>query len=301
MNLPKLPRPALVALAIAAVLLLLFLAFRDDPVAVDAALVTRGPLRVTVDEDGEARVRKRFVMAAPTTGRLLRIAVDEGDPVEAGAVLAHIQPVPLDARDHAGAQARLEAAEATKRSADARVAQSRATLEQARRKVTRADQLLEAGTLSTEEYEQALLGETSSEQEHEAARFAAQAAESEEAAARAALLASGTPQPGPGAPDGGCAGSACFHVLSPISGRVLRVLEESERIVTAGLPLLVVGDPSALEIVVDVLSTDAVRISPGATLLVEDWGGEQALEARVRQVEPSGFTKISALGSRSSV
>jgi HlyD family secretion protein len=100
----------------------------------------------------------------------------------------------------------------------------------------------------------------------------------------------------PGASDGGCAGSACFHVLSPINGRVLRVLEESQRIVPAGLPLLVVGDPSRLEIVVDVLSTDAVRIRPGATLFVEDWGGEQALEARVRRVEPSGFTKTSALG-----
>jgi HlyD family secretion protein len=249
----RIRRWARMALGGLALLAVIYVAFRADPLLVETAPVTRGSLEVTVDEEGETRVRKRYVMAAPTTGRLLRIELDEGDEVEAGAVLAHIQPVPLDARALAGAQARLEAAQATKRSADAEVALTSAALEQAQRNTARANQLLEAGTLSTEDA-------------------------------------------GNATQDGNCAGASCFHVNSPIDGRVLRVREESERIVAAGTPLIEVGDASKIEIVVDVLSTDAVRVQPGAVLRIEDWGGSEPLEARVRIVEPSGFTKISALG-----
>jgi HlyD family secretion protein len=171
-----------------------------------------------------------------------------------------------------------------------------AALDQARRDASRAERLYRAGTLSADAREQAKLAETSAAKELEAARFAADAANHDVEAARAALLA--TPAPiAEGAPPAPCAeGRPCVEVRAPVGGRVLRVFEESERIVAAGTPLLEIGDPGSLEIVVDILSSDAVRVRPGARFLVDDWGGEGTLEARVRLVEPSAFTKISALG-----
>ncbi len=267
------------------------------PLPVDVAAVERGPLRVTVDEEGETRVRERYVVAAPTTGRLLRIALDEGDEVVAGQVVAHIQPAPLDPRDFAGAQARLEAAEASKSAADARKQRARAALEQARRDADRADRLRDAGTLSAEAHEQSRLAEISADREYEAARFGSEVANHDVAAARAALLATEAVAAQPDATDGEpCEVSPCVEVRGPVAGRVLRVLEESARIVTAGTPLIEIGDPGSLEVVVDILSTDAVRVRPGVTFWIEDWGGDRALEGRVRRVEPAAFTKISALG-----
>jgi HlyD family secretion protein len=255
--------------------------------------VARAALRVTVDEEGETRVRDRFVITAPTAGRLLRGELDPGDPVEVGARLARIEPLPLDPRTQAGARARVEAAEAARRAAQAQVALTRAGLEQAERSAARANQLRQAGTLSAEQEELAQLELTRRKQEYAAARFTADAADHDVEEARAALLAAGPA--GPAAPSRPGTNSR-IDVLSPVAGRVLRVLEESERIVAAGTPLLEIGDPDSLELVVDVLSTDAVKIRPGAPLWVEDWGGEGRLLAHVRRVEPSGFTKVSALG-----
>lgn len=271
---------------------------RPAPIAVDVATVQRGALRVTIDEEGETRVRQRYTVAAPTSGRLLRIEVDEGQNVEAGAVVARVEPAPLDPRDLAAARARLESAEATQRAADAGVRRSQAALAQARRDATRAEQLHRAGTLATDSRERAKLAETSAAQEFEAARFAADAAAHEVEAARAALLATSAPGPDEAlAPSETCAGGPpCVAARAPVAGRVLRVFEESERIVVAGTPLVEVGDPASLEIVVDILSTDAVRVASGSRVVVEDWGGEGVLEGRVRQVEPSAFTKVSALG-----
>ena len=271
---------------------------RPAPLAVDVAEVRRDALRVTVDEEGETRVRQRYTVAAPTSGRLLRIEVDEGQSVEAGAVVARIEPAPLDPRDLATARARLEAAEATQRAADAGVRRTQAALAQAKRDAARAEELHRAGTLSTDAREKAKLAETSAVQEFEAARFASDAAVHEVEAASAALLATSAPTPsGPRAPNETCAGGTpCVAARAPVGGQVLRVFEESERIVVAGTPLVEIGDPASLEIVVDILSTDAVRVSPGARVLVDDWGGEGTLEGRVRQIEPSAFTKVSALG-----
>jgi HlyD family secretion protein len=272
---------------------------RAPPLPVDAAEVRRGALVVTIDEEGETRVRDRFTVAAPTSGRLARIELDAGDPVEALGVVARIAPAPLDPRDLAGARARLEAAEATRQAADARMRRAQAALDQARRDAARAERLHRAGTLATDAREQAKLAETSAVQELDAARFAADAALHDVDAARAVLLASANPsaRPSPSEDALPCAGGApCVEVRAPVAGRVLRVFEESERIVAAGTPLLEIGDPVSLEIVVDVLSADAVRVAPGARFLVEDWGGPGALEARVRRVEPSAFTKVSALG-----
>ncbi len=287
-------RIALTGLTLAAAALF-YLALRPSPLPVDIGRVQRGELQVTVDEDGKTRVRDRFIMTAPMAGRVERIVVHEGDAVEPGTMAARIHPLPLDPRTRAEASARLDAAQAEKQAAQARLEQAHAALEQAQRTADRARRLSAAGTFSAQERDLAELAETSAAKELEAARFAAQAAEYNVDAARAALLEPGHED---AALVGRCGGTdgACLELRSPIQGRVLRVTEESERIVSPGAPLVELGDPAALEIVVDVLSTDAVKIKPGAPVLVEDWGGDRTLHARVRLIEPSGFTKLSALG-----
>lgn len=282
--------------AAAALLAAAYLLVRPAAVPVETAEVSRGPLQVTVDEEGETRVRQRFVVAAPTAGRLLRITLDEGDRIAAGDVLARIVPAPLDPRDEAAAQARLEAAEDARRGADAGAALAEAALAQAERDLARAERLRAAGARSDEELERARLERTRARRQLESARFARDAALHAAEAARAVLMAARTPRTS-SADDGACAGpDACVDVHSPVAADVLRVHEESERIVAAGAPLLELGDPGSIEIVVDVLSADAVRVRPGADVWIEDWGGEQPLRAKVRLVEPSGFTKVSALG-----
>jgi HlyD family secretion protein len=285
----------MLAAVVVAVAALVWAVFSPEPLPVDTAAVRRGDLEVTVDEEGETRVRDRYVVAAPTTGRLLRIRLDEGDPVAAGDRLARIEAVPLEPREQAAAEARLQAAEAQHSAAIARVGLARATREQARRTEQRARRLHEAGTLSAEALEEAQLALTQAQRELEAALEAGHAAEHEVDAARAALIAAYGNAP-PAAGSGVCTESPCVEVLAPVAGSVLRVLEESERIVAAGTPLLELGDASALEIVVDVLSSDAVRIHPGTPARIEEWGGARPLRAQVRRVEPSAFTKVSALG-----
>jgi HlyD family secretion protein len=266
-------------------------------VPVEVGAVSRGPLALTVDEEGETRVRQRFVVAAPATGRLLRIELDEGDRVEQGAVVAHVVPVPLDPRDRAAAEARLAGAEDGKRMAAERLALTGAALAQAERDLARAEQLRAAGARSDEELERARLARTRALREREAARFAEAAAEHEAEAARAVLIAARAGRGDATSREDPCATpGVCIEVRAPIAGHVLRVHEESERVLLGGSPLLELGDPDAIEIVVDVLSADAVKIQPGAELWVEDWGGDAPLRATVRRVEPSGFTKVSALG-----
>ncbi len=294
------------ALAVGAAMVVvaaLWAVLRPEPVLVDVATVRRAPLRVTVDEEGETRVRDRYVVAAPTTGRLLRIDLDEGDAVAAGTVVARIEPAPLDPRDLAAARARLEAAEATQRAAHARMQRAEAALEQARRDAARAARLHATGTTSDYALEQARLAETSAVREHEEARFAATAAASEVEAARAALMTApgfgappAPPTPSDAAPPPCARAVPCVEARAPVAGQILRILEESERIVAAGTPLVEIGEPAAIEVVSDVLSRDAVRVTAGTPVWIEDWGGPDALAARVRRVEPSGFTKVSALG-----
>jgi HlyD family secretion protein len=287
---------AAAALGVAALVVWLF---RPAPVLVDVGSVERGTLVVTVDEEAETRVRERFAVAAPVTGRLERIALDEGDPVEAGTVVARVHPSPLDPRALAEAQARLEAALAMEHEAEARVHRAQAALKQARRSARRARELAAADALSDEARELAELEEITRAEELEAAEFGARAARFESRAARAVLLAAGEAVD---SSDGlvrpcGDRDSNCLELRSPVKGRVLRVLEESERIVAAGTPVIELGDPSAIEIVVDLLSSDAVKVKAGARVLIENWGGDEVLSGRVRLVEPSGFTKISASSS----
>ena len=258
---------------------------RREPVPVDLGRSDRGPLVVKVDEEGKTRVVDRFVVSAPVAGRLSRLEVHEGDALARGDVVARLDPVPLDARTRAELSARHESTRAAERAARARELQAAAAAEQAKRNRDRIEKLAKKGVMAPEEREQAELAETVRLRELEAARLVARAAGFEAAAAKAALLA---------AESGG--GEALTVVRCPVAGRVLKIIEESERAMVAGTPLLEVGDPSKLEVVLDVLSRDAVRVRPGARMWLEEWGGPEALPATVRLVEPSAFTKLSALG-----
>jgi len=269
------------------VVTLVVVAFLPAPIQVETVRATRGPLRVTVDEEGEARAHDRFVVAAPIAGRLSRLELHDGDPVSLNQVVAVINPVPIDQRERAELTARVQSAEALKRSADQAVEHTRADHEQTIRDLRRAENLVESGVISRQSLEQAKNAESISKNELEAARFKAQAAASEVSVAKAGLIAVESEQSGP---------SRLVTLRSPVRGRVLRVIEKSERVVTSGTPIITVGDPSKLEVVVDLLSTDAVKVKQGAIMLLENWGGEAALRARVRTVEPSAFTKVSALG-----
>jgi HlyD family secretion protein len=283
----KLMRKLVPIVAVLGLLALIVIALIPSPIAVDVARVSRGPVMVTIDEEGEARAHDRFVVASPVAGRMRRVELHDGDVVKAGQVVAAITPLPLDERERTEALARVKAAEALRREADERVSRARADYDQARRERERAESLLESGVISRQSFEQARNLQTTLGNEMEAARFKAQAAAADVQAAKAALIAVDARRR---------EDSGAMELRSPVSGRVLRVVEKSERVVTAGAPLIIIGDPERLEVVVDLLSTDAVKVRPGMTVLLEKWGGEEALRARVRIVEAAAFTKLSALG-----
>ena len=277
-------RLVLLAMAVAIV----FLVLRPKPVPVESAKVARGEVRVTVDEEGKTRARDTFIVSAPVSGQLERMALRQGDAVGQGLIVARIRPAPLDERGRAQAEAVLEAAKDAKRGADARLQQSLAKLEQSQRTRTRIENLVARGLEPQEKLEEVQLAQTAAEKEAEAARFAVQVAGHEMESARAALLSG---QPGQREDSVGL-----VDVRSPVAGRVLRMHLQSEQVVLAGAPILEIGDTKALEIVVDVLSEDALRMEPGDLMLVDAGGGEGPLQARVRTIEPSAFTKVSALG-----
>lgn len=262
-----------------------WLAFRERPLEVETAVVRRGALQVTVDAEGKTRVRERYVLTAPVAGRLARIELDEGEHVVAGDVLARIAPLPLDARAVREAEAAVAAAEALARAAGGAVRQVRAALDQERRASERAQRLAAAGGLSAREREEAELRVRLREDELKSATARARAAAADVDRARSALVAAG----------GGSARAAVL-VRAPAAGCVLRIPERSERVVAPGAPIIELGDPEALELVVDVLSSDASRIEPGARVIVDAWGDGEMLTGRVRRVEPAAFTRVSALG-----
>ena len=281
---------AVMSLALVAVVVVAFL---PKPVSVDLAEATRGPMRVTVDEDGRTRIKERYVVSAPLGGRLRRIGLDPGDPIEAQAsVLALIEPTDpklLDARQRAEAEARVRAAEAGLRRAGANLEQAKASLEYAQDELERLQDAFARGGAAPHELDTKALLERQASEAYRAAQFAQEIARFELEQARSALLRTQTPA-------SGATAGVPFAIHAPISGCVLRVFQESVAVVTPGTPLLEVGDPADLELVIDVLSVDAVRIQPGAAVIVEHWGGDEPLEAAVRLVEPQAFTKVSALG-----
>jgi len=259
------------------------------PVEVEVASVTRGPMRVTVEEDGVTRIRERYVVSAPLDGRLARMALDPGDPVIAEeTVLATIEPTDpalLDARALAESEARVRASEAAVERALTELDRDMTALEFAEHEAARMRDLSEADAASSLELERANYAERFAQQDVRSAEYALQIARFELDLARSALLRAQ-----------GASGEAGFIISAPVSGRVLRVFQESVAVVAAGTPLLELGDPADLEAVVDVLSIDAVGIRPGDPVIFERWGGGAPLRGAVRLVEPAAFTKISSLG-----
>ncbi|MCB1224220.1 MAG: HlyD family efflux transporter periplasmic adaptor subunit [Verrucomicrobiales bacterium] len=290
----RLLRPLIWALVLALIALGLFQAFRPQPVAVDLASVTRGPLQVTIQHEGRTRVKDRFVISSPLAGRLQRIALKPGDPVTAGetlmAVLEPTDPELLNPRALAQAEARVKAAEAAAKQAEPVVERAQSMVDLTTKELNRLEDLVPLGGAARVEYDTAVQKERAATEDLHAAEFAAKVAQFELELARAALLFSKPKAPGDA--DQG----PRLEIRAPITGRVFRVFEESSTIVAAGTRLLEVADPANIEIEVDVLSTDAVKVHPGTPVIVEHWGGDHDLEARVRMVEPSAFTKISALG-----
>jgi HlyD family secretion protein len=273
------------ALAGSAVLLLIW-RLSDGGIEVETAEVTRRPLVVTVDEEGRTRVRTKYVIAAPVSGRLERPSVDEGDRVERGSVVARIHPRPEGPKDVGILRAELAAAESRDREAGARLDEAIARADQLEREAVRDRSLAEDGLLSRQAAERSALSALSAREQVDAFG-AASAAAAAEVRARALALAGAVDE---------SPGSLAQPVLAPAAGRVLRVLEESERVVLAGTPIVEIGDAEGLEVIVDVLSEHAVRIRPGDPVRFEEWGGDEPLHGAVRLVEPAAFTKYSALG-----
>lgn len=270
----------------------LFIALRPQPVPVDVAPVTIGPMQVTVEEDGRTRIRERYVVSSPLVGLLRRITLDPGDRVEAeSTVLAVIEPTDptlLDARSLAEAEGRVRAAEAAVRQAQASLESAKATYDLAEIELARVSSAYKEDAANLTELDRARTEERRAGEERRAAVFSKEIAEYELEVARSAMLfASG---------DTEGAEQYRMPLYSPISGAVLRLFQESVAVVSPGTPLLEVGDPQDLEIVIDVLSSDGVNIKPGQRVIVEHWGRPEPLEAIVRLVEPSAFTKVSALG-----
>ncbi|MEX2671114.1 MAG: efflux RND transporter periplasmic adaptor subunit [Phycisphaeraceae bacterium] len=264
-------------------------AFLPQPIEVDMAAVARGPLQVAVDEDGRTRLRDRYVVSAPLAGQMQRVELEAGDVVEAGDLLVVIEPTDpalLDPRDREAAQAQVRTAEVGVRRAETAVSQAEARLALAESELTRIRQMYDRDAATPHELDQAELTREIREHERDAAEFGVDVARFELELAEAALIRT--------TPDGEMTENLEIH--APVAGRVLQVQQESATVVTPGQPILELGDPNQLELEIDVLSTDAVRIAPGAEAYVEHWGGDDTLHAVVRRIEPQAFTDISALG-----
>jgi HlyD family secretion protein len=265
-------------------------ALRKPAVPVDVGQASTGSMTATVDDLGETRVRDLYVVSAPVTGQLLRVPLKPGTPVVPNAtLLARIQPMepaPLDARAYYQAQAEVRQLEDRLSADRSRVSELRAQLSFSQRDFARVDSLASRGFVSQSGLDRARAARDRDMAALNQAIGAADATVHSIESAKAALLVSGTTKKGSGA----------VSVTSPVRGYVLRVPQESERAVVAGTPLVEIGDPKQLEMVTDLLSSDAVRVRAGAPVVIEDWGGEHPLKGRVRLVEPYAFMKISALG-----
>ncbi len=267
--------------------------FWPTPLQVETTEAVRGDLTIMVQDDGRTRIREKVTLSAPVPGKLLRIELDEGDPVQGGkTVLARIlpnDPAPLDARLEAQAKARVQAANAGFSLAGANLDRVQETHRISKREYDRAVELLQKGALPQAEFDEAEHKERVAKAAVRSTEFAVAVAKFEVELAEAALARNEPSEDAPSSQD-------TWTITSPVDGKVLRVFEEHASVVAAGAPLIEIGDPTDLEMVIDVLSADAVAIHPGARVVVEQWGGEQPLEGVVRVVEPSAFLKVSALG-----
>ncbi|MCP5272731.1 MAG: HlyD family efflux transporter periplasmic adaptor subunit [Burkholderiaceae bacterium] len=279
-------------LAVTAGVALLAWAFAPRPLEVETGVADRGPFETVITEEGRTTLRQRFTVSAPLTGRLARITLEAGDTVAAGSVLATLSPTlapMLDARTQRELTARVAAAQANMQRAGSQAEAARVALVQARSAQQRSAELARQGFVSPIQAENDALAVDAAQKALDAAQQGRVVARHELEVARAALAAVAT-----GADPGPARG---FDVRAPVAGRVLRVLQASEGTVALGTPLLELGDLAQLEVVAELLTTDALQAGAGRPVRIEDWGGGPGtLQGRVRLVEPAGFTKVSALG-----
>ena len=281
--------------AAAALVVLAAIIYGLWPRAVEADLgeVARGAMRVTVDGEGKTRIRERYVVSAPLAGSLLRVQLKAGNPVAAGktilAILEPSDPELLNPREKAEAEARVKAAEAALQQAQARVSAAKQEYELAAGNLARVKKSYQSGATSADEVQMAEVREQVRAEEVRASVFAERVAAFELNLARAAFIRTNPKSALPPT-------ESRLDILAPVDGKVLRVFQESAAVVTPGTRILEVGDPNDLEIVIEVLSADAVKVSPGDRVIIERWGGPEPLEGRVRLVEPAAFLKVSALG-----
>lgn len=261
---------------------IVIVAFLPKPVSVETVMARRGAMVVTIDGEGKARVHDRFVITVPVTGELERIDLQEGDVVTSGEVLATILPPPLDLTQRDELEERIRAAEANARAAQATAARIEAALEQAKRDRDRLEGLEREGAVAHQDVERAANLVAVTERELASARAQIDGAQAQAKGVRAAR--------------GAYTGTRRVSLVSPTTGRILALMEKNRRVVPAGTPIMQVGDPNGLEIVVDLLSADAVNVQSGMSVIIEGWGGDRPLKGCVLHVEPSAFTKISALG-----
>jgi HlyD family secretion protein len=263
---------------------------RPRPLEVEVARVTTGPLEVTVLEEGKTRIRHRYVISPPIAGYLNRVPLRAGDRLVAGiTVLATLQAQPanfLDPRARAQAEARLKATEAATQRAESELERVNASLALALKEKERANNLKTTGAISTKDWDTAETQVAMLTREQHSAEFAIRVTEFERAQAQAALVQTENP----------AESAEPLVMVAPVNGYVLNVFEESARLVTAGQPIMEVGDPTDLEAEIELLSSDAVGVQPGAEVSIEQWGGDEPLRGKVTLVEPGGYTKISALG-----
>ncbi len=279
-------------LGVGVVALVLMYALWPRPIRVEIAPVTRGPMMVTVDEDGKTRVKERYIVSAPIAGLIGRLELHPGDVVEANrtviAVIEPTNPLLLDARSLAEAESRVKAAEAARLQAQARLDAAREAHALAMHELARAKELSASLAISQADFDSAEHQERIAAASLRAAEFGDRVATFELDVSKAAFVRTRPPSEGE-------TGLGRMEIYSPVSGQVFRVIQENATVTTAGQPLVEIGNTQQLEIVTDVLTVDAPKIKPGARVLIER-SGIQPIEARVRLVEPSGFTKVSALG-----
>lgn len=263
------------------------LLLRPEPLAVEGVKLSSGRMQVTVEDIGETRSHDRFVLSAPVAGRMERISLHEGDAVQAKQLLARIAPVPLSERERTEILARIAAAQAAQRAVEQDVRQAGDGLAQARRELERWHALARDGFITPQALEQVVQNERLAVSRLEAAQARARVAVADVQLARAAMAVVQSSEQG---------GHGWLEIRAPMASRILRIHDPSERVVAIGAPLMSLGDVDHLEVVMPLLSTEAVKLRPGMPVLIEGWGGDEVLQAQVRQIESFAFTKVSALG-----
>lgn len=288
----KLKRWLIIGLVVVGIVSLIAYGYKPKPVLVEAVEVKRGSLRVTIEEEGKTRVTDRFTVSPPIAGYARRVGLKVGDAVSQGQILFRLEPLAvraavLDPRTRAQASARLEAAQSALKSAEERAKSEAANVSYWQTQLARVKKLDNTRDIAREIVDRTITDAERADAALRSAQYQVDSAKSEVEAARAELEHSAAVAPG---------GGEMVVVRSPVGGRVLKVMRESEGAVNPGDAVIEIGNARVLEVEVEVLSADAVKIAPGSRVLLERWGGERPLEGRVRRVEPTAFTKVSALG-----